>query len=448
MPERTRRAAPTARADVVVVGAGVAGLAAARCLHEEGFRVVVLEGRDRIGGRVYTHRDARSILPIELGAEFLHGDAPQVREIADAAGLTEVEITGSRWTAAHGRFARADDFWVRIDRVLGRADARREPDRPLSRFLAERPGGHRLAEDRTLAREFVEGFHAAEVDRISERAVAEGGNPGAEPESQRMARLIGGYDAVPAWLAGPIASRIRLGAVADAIEWAPGRVTVHTRGRGAGIVRARAAVVTLPVSLLHGDARGRGAIRFTPEIDTIRTAAAGLAMGQVQRVGVLLDRPLVELLDDRRRQQLADAAFFTARGVDVPVWWTPFPVRAGLMIAWAGGPAAMELGRVPRDVVPRTIAALADTIGIDRRTVRRHLVATFHHDWCRDPFARGAYSYALVGGSEVADTLSRPLRRTLFFAGEATDAEGRTGTVHGAIATGHRAAAQVARALG
>jgi monoamine oxidase len=426
----------------------VAGLAAARRLHEGGFRVTVLEARDRIGGRVYTHRDARSILPIELGAEFLHGDAPEIREIADAAGLAEVEITGSRWTAARGRFTRVDDFWTRLDRVLGQADARREPDRPLSQLLAERPGGTRFADDRTLTREFVEGFHAAEMDRISERAIAEGGNPGAEPEAQRIARLIGGYDAVPTWLGGPIASRIHLGTIVHAIEWAPGRVTVHTRGANASVFRARAAVVTIPISLLDVEARGRGVIRFAPEIDAIRAAAAGVAMGQVQRAGVLFDRPLMELLGPRRRRQLGDAAFFTARGVDVPVWWTPFPVRSGLMIAWAGGPAAIALSRTPREIVPRAIASLADAVGIDRRTARRHVMATFHHDWCADPFARGAYSYALVGGSDAAEALSRPVGRTLFFAGEATDAEGRTGTVHGAIATGRRAAAQVSRSLG
>jgi monoamine oxidase len=411
-------------------------------------RVLVLEARDRIGGRVYTQRDARSILPIELGAEFLHGDAPEVREIADAAGLTEVEISGVRWTAAHGRFTRTDDYWTRLDRVLGQADPKREPDRPLSALLAERPGGHRFAEDRTLAREFVEGFHAAEVDRISERAIAEGGNPAAEPESQRMARIITGYDAVPNWLASPVAARIHLGSVARAVEWSPGRVTVHTGGAREGVVRARAAVVTVPVSLLHAGTRGRGAIRFTPEVDAIREAAAGVAMGQVQRVGVLLDSPLVELLSDRRRRELQDATFFMARRVDVPVWWTSFPVRSGLVVGWSGGPAAIALARAPREIAPRAIASLADTMGLDRRTLRRHVVATFHHDWCADPFARGAYSYALVGGSNAAATLSRPVRHTLFFAGEATDAEGRTGTVHGAIATGHRAAAQVTRALG
>jgi monoamine oxidase len=116
-------------------------------------------------------------------------------------------------------------------------------------------------------------------------------------------------------------------------------------------------------------------------------------------------------------------------------------------VGWAGGPAAIALGAAPRELKERAVRSLADTFGIDRRTVERHLVATFYHDWSRDPFSRGAYSYVLVGGTDAAEMLSRPARGTLFFAGEATDPEGRTGTVHGAIATGQRAAAQVARAL-
>ncbi|HET7187706.1 MAG TPA: NAD(P)/FAD-dependent oxidoreductase [Gemmatimonadaceae bacterium] len=436
------------RADVVVIGAGVAGLAAARRLHEQGMRVILLEARDRIGGRVFTARDARTPLPIELGAEFLHGDAPEVRAIADEARLTSVDIVGERWRAAHGRFTCVDHFWERLDRILGQADASREPDRPLGALFAERPGGHRFAEDRTAAREFVEGFHAAELDRISERSVADGGNPGADEEEQRLARLIDGYDAVPAWLAGPIASRIRLGAIVSAIEWAPGRVAVYaTAGGSTIIVRANAAIVTVPVSLLRGGVRGRGAITFAPEVAAIRAAAAQVEMGHVQRIGMLLDRPLVELFDERRKAQLASAAFVHARGSDIPVWWTSYPLRTGLVVGWAGGPAAIALGAAPRDLTARTVRSLADSFGLDRRTVERHVVATFHHDWSRDPFSRGAYSYVLVGGSDAAGTLSRPVRGTLFFAGEATDAEGRTGTVHGAIATGQRAAAQVARAL-
>ena len=436
------------RADVVVIGAGVAGLAAARRLNEHGVRVLVLEARDRIGGRVFTARDVRTPLPIELGAEFLHGDAPEVRAIADEARLTAVDVVGERWRAAHGRFTWMDHFWERLDRILGQADASREPDRAISALFAEHPGGHRFAEDRTAAREFVEGFHAAELDRISERSVADGGNPGADEEEQRLARLIDGYDAVPAWLAGPIASHIRLGVVASTVEWSPGRVVVRARASGSSTtVRADAAIVTVPVSLLRTGVRGRGAIAFAPEVGAIREAAAKVEMGQVQRIGVLLDRPVVELFTARRRSQLARTAFVHARGSDIPVWWTSYPLRTGLVVGWAGGPAAIALGAAPRQLKGRAVRSLADTFGIDRRTVERHLVGTFHHDWSRDAFSRGAYSYVGVGGTDAAETLSRPVRGTLFFAGEATDAEGRTGTVHGAIATGQRAAAQLARVL-
>src|ERR1700730_1788799 len=126
LPARvTRRmsARPTgsrhARTDVGIVGAGVAGLAAARRLHEHGARVVVLEARRRIGGRIFTTRDPRTPGPIELGAEVLRGDAPEVHAIADAARLTVVAINGDRWQAAHGRFTRIDDLFQRLNRVLG-----------------------------------------------------------------------------------------------------------------------------------------------------------------------------------------------------------------------------------------------------------------------------------------------------------------------------------------
>ncbi|HEY2066453.1 MAG TPA: NAD(P)/FAD-dependent oxidoreductase, partial [Gemmatimonadaceae bacterium] len=398
-------------------------------------------------GRVFTVRDARTPLPIELGAEFLHGDAPEVRAIADRAGLTIVDIAGERWRSAHGRFAQIDDFWRGIDRILGQADAHRTPDRPLAELFAELPGGHRFADDRALARQFVEGFHAAELGRISERAVASGGNPGEDLSEQRMGRLIDGYHRVAEWLAAPVRSRIRLGRVVSSIDWSPRRVHVTHRGADGRrtVTDARAAIVSVPISLLHPSARGRGTISFTPEVSAIRRAASLLTTGHVQRTVVLLDRPLVELLPERRREGLAALAFLHASGVDVEVWWTSYPLRSGMMVGWAGGPAALALEEAPARIRQRAVASLAASFGIPRPTLQRHVLRLPHHDWSRDPFARGAYSYPLAGGNDAAQNLARPVRGTLFFAGEATDAEGRNGTVHGAIASGYRAADQVWR---
>jgi monoamine oxidase len=435
--------------DVVVIGAGAAGLAAARDLRERGVRVTVLEARARLGGRIHTRRDGRTPVPIELGAEFLHGAAPEVRRIADQAGLLTVELTGERWRASHGRFSRVEDYWQRLGRVLERARPPRGADVPLSKALSSRPSGARAAADRTLARHFVEGFHAAELDRISARAVVSDGNPGEDESEQRMARVVTGYDAVAEWLAAPLGSSVRLRHVVQTVDWRPGRVRVGARGpdgRTVGLV-ARAAIVTVPVSLLHAGARGAGVISIEPDVPAVREAASLLAMGEVQRLAVLLDRPLIELSSDRRRKELANLAFILAPAADVPVWWTSHPLRTALLIGWAGGPAAIALGADPAAFPQRAVTSLATVLGMPRRRLERHVVATFTHDWSRDPYARGAYSYPLVGGSEAGAALARPVRGTLFFAGEATDAEGRNGTVHGAIASGRRAATQVWRVL-
>ena len=444
----SRSMSPEDRTDVVIIGAGVAGLAAARRLREHGAHCVVLEARTRIGGRVFTVTDPRSLVPIELGAEFVHGDAPELGDIARDARLLAVDVVGERWSAAHGRLTALPDFWQRVDRILGRASASREPDRPLSALFDERPGGHRFARDRTLAREFVEGFHAAELDRISERYVAEGGNPGKDPSEQRMGRFVDGYGAVVEWLAAPIRDRIECGRVVERVEWGEGqaRVLARTAG-GAESFHARAVVVTIPVSLLDAAASGEGAIRFSPEIAAVREAAAKVAMGQVRRIALLLDCPLLQLLDERRRAQLARLTFVHARGAEVPVWWTSFPLRSSLLVGWAGGPAAIALEAHVGDLQARAVTSLASALDLDRRRLERHVVASFSHDWGHDPFARGAYSYALAGGADAASRLARPLKHTIFMAGEATDEEGRTATVHGAIASGYRAAEQVARAL-
>ena len=148
-------------------------------------------------------------------------------------------------------------------------------------------------------------------------------------------------------------------------------------------------------------------------------------------------------------QELDRLAFLQSTDQDFPVWWTPYPVSAPALVAWLGGPRAKEIGEADTDdeIIARATGALARQFGLTRREAGRKVAAGWVHNWVKDPFARGAYSYLLVGGSDAPAKLARPLARTLFFAGEASDPEGRTGTVHGAIATGRRAATQVLRTL-
>src|SRR5918999_3331109 len=185
--------------DVAIVGAGVAGLAAMRALEERGIRTCVLEARDRIGGRIWTVRDERAPHPIELGAEFVHGSAPELLTFADDARALLYAIEGERWRSRGGRLGRLDDFWKRLHGVMRHLDARKA-DRSFADFLEEAPGGRSAADARALARTFVEGFHAADATRISVRALADGGSPSEDRDEQRQMRVLGGYDRVPEWL--------------------------------------------------------------------------------------------------------------------------------------------------------------------------------------------------------------------------------------------------------
>jgi monoamine oxidase len=176
-----------------------------------------------------------------------------------------------------------------------------------------------------------------------------------------------------------------------------------------------------------------------------------LTMGSVLRIALHLRERFWEnekLLAPPAGQSLNKLTFLHSNDPDVPVWWTAHPVRAPLLIGWAGGPRATRLLAHSHEEIERhAIASLARQVGMSTRKLRGLVVESWMHNWDHDPFARGAYSYTLVGGFGAWSRLARPIDRTLYFAGEACDPDGQLGTVNGAIATGVRAAKLCTRAL-
>ncbi len=431
--------------DVAIVGAGAAGLTAAGELRRKGFEVAVFEARDRIGGRILTHRDPRVPLPIELGAEFIHGEAPETLRRLAGAGLLACDIAGEHWRAERGKLRRAEDFWEKIDRVLTRIQED-GPDLSFSEFLARKAKGPSLTRDRAAAREFVQGFHAADVDEISAHSIAPEEGEAPSESAARLARVVQGYDRLPQELARDLGDVIHLKTPVTEIAWERGGAELTLQpeaGPEAGEidrVQARAAVITLPVGVLQARPEEPGGLRLRPDPPRIRKALSGIAMGSVLRIAFWFR----ELPWEQERLSF----LHLGSGSPFNVWWSAYPLRWPLAVAWSGGPPAKALAGKGREEIESTaLAALAEQLGVSTRRVKSRVLGAWSHDWDADPHARGAYSYARVGDSEAAKTLARPVQGTLFFAGEATDPEGRTGTVEGAIATGLRAAKQVERAL-
>jgi monoamine oxidase len=424
-----------------VIGAGAAGLAAAGELRRQGFQVAVYEARDRIGGRILTHRDARIPMPIELGAEFIHGEAPLTGRLLREARLADYDLTGDSWLAERGHLRRYDRSWDGIDRVFGLIDARKK-DVSFDDFLAQRPGGRSLAWARAAGRSFVQGFDAADPAELSVLSIAPRGVDLPSEEAVHIGRVAEGYDRLPEWLARDLGSDLHLGAPVREIAWEPGRAELVLEDGSR--VPARAAVVTLPLGVLQAPPDEPGGLRFRPDPPRLRERLDLLAMGSVVRLALGFRELPWQSRSDLARMRSLQTGDGTFR-----VWWTAYPLRIPLLIAWSGGPPAAEISRKePAEIEAAALRALSEHLGISRQRIASRLVGSWSHDWSSDPFSRGAYSYARVGGSEAAKELARPVEKTLFFAGEAVDEEGRTGTVEGAIGTGLRAAKQVRRALG
>jgi monoamine oxidase len=145
---------------------------------------------------------------------------------------------------------------------------------------------------------------------------------------------------------------------------------------------------------------------------------------------------------------MADLSFLFADDPQFPTWWTGNPLPYPILTGWAAGPnAAAHTGRSDHETCQSAVQALARIMEVREAELHEQLTGSFMHNWQADPYSRGAYSYAAVGGMDAARTLAAPVDNTLYFAGEATNGDGYNGTVHGAIATGLRAAKELLQSL-
>jgi monoamine oxidase len=434
--ERPARAAT----DVLVLGAGVSGLAAADRVAQAGYTVRVLEARDRVGGRVHTLRGADWPIPVELGAEFVQGHIPVLLTLAAEAGLPLVELNGDRWQWRAGGLAPADDLPPLTDELIAAvADLPPDQDQTIGQFLARRPGG-----ETDMLRLWIESYDAADADRLSMRFLARERLAEDQIEGDRAFRLASGYDGVPLALAARVAHHggdIRLETTATDVRWQRGSVSVTTGG-SRGSFEARRLVVALPVGVLQAAPQTPGAITFTPLLEDREAALRGLVMGHVAKVVFAFRERFWERVLPVR------LGFLVTSEYPFKGWWTGYPVHSTVLVAWAGGPAADALdGLSAEDRADRALEALAEVVREPRAFVDRQVVTWASHDWAADSLARGAYTYVGVGGMHAQETLARPIENTLFFAGEATELTGYQATVHGALFAGRRAADEVLASL-
>jgi monoamine oxidase len=420
----------SAAADVIVIGAGIAGLAAMQRLAAAGMDVLVLEARERLGGRIFTQQ--HNGYPVELGAEFVHGRPPEILETIRSAGLKPAEVSGEFRSKIAGHWEDSDNLMSEVNELFDQIPSS-GPDQSFHEYIEST---NYSVEAKQQAVRFVEGFHAADARKVGIHWLLKATKAEESIDGDTSFRMPEGYSRLVETLAGDVhkqGSRVLLNTRVTAIRWQKSEVLVMT---SQGEYRAPRAVITLPLGVLQA-----GSVKFTPSLDAKKDAFRLLSMGPVIRVSLCFQDKFWE-----EDPHMRDLSFLFTDNEHFPTWWTSNPLPYPILTGWAAARHARALtGKSDPQIIAIAVDALAGLLGKNESDLKTRLEAGFTHDWLSDPFACGAYSYGNVGGAEATQLLAEPILDTLFFAGEATNAEGHNGTVNGAISSGKRAAEEVLR---
>jgi monoamine oxidase len=415
--------------DTAVLGAGMAGLTCARALAERGLRVVVLEARNRAGGRVST------VDGVELGAEFVHGRAPELWALIAECGAEPIGRAGTMVRERHdGGGVEQDDWDDALFAPLEQLEDFANEDVSFAQWLA---ASDVPPAERPPLLGYVEGFNAADGERIGVKALGFQQKAEDAIEGDLAWHVRGGYQRLAMYLAEraiALGGEVRLSCEARAVRWSEGSVHIKT---SCGEVHANRCVVTLPLGVIQRVNQTSG-VQMHPEPVAIAQARR-LAMGHALRLTMKFRERWWE-----RFEAANDMSFLFTPARQIPVWWTTLQEQTNLLTGWCGGPRATSLlAKNHAELEAMAVSNLAAVFGLSEASVRAELISTYIHNWSADPWSLGAYSYVPAGALDAPAAMGRVEAATMYFAGEHTDVTGHWGTVHAAIRSGLRAAAQV-----
>jgi monoamine oxidase len=413
--------------DIIILGAGASGLSAARRLSEAGKTVIVLEARNRIGGRIDTRQLPGFSIPIERGAEFIHGNLPFTRKLAREAGVSLRKGAGRAYRIDGGKTSAAD-FFPGMDNLVRALKALKQ-DMSIGKFLDTHFSGDEYRQLRDQTKLFVQGFDAADVNKASAFGLRDEWSQ--EDEDQQY-HPNGGYGQLMEFMAERAkraGAQIHLNTVVSEIRWSEGHAEVVTQ-QGTHFT-ARQVIITIPPAVLQS-----GAVTFTPALTKQARALSQIETGGVIKFVVEFHEPVWERSGFRPMHDL----HFIFSDAAVPTWWTQRPLKTPLITGWLSGPPAQHVPVSEDALWDMASRSLSYLLGCPALKVKRAVRAFAIANWVHDPFALGAYTYKGLQTQDAVRTLGEPVADTLYFAGEAFDTGNAMGTVEAALSSGFHVA--------
>src|SRR3989344_1728702 len=399
------------KTEIVIIGAGAAGLMAARELGKAGEKVIILEARNRIGGRIWALPKDEFGYDAQAGAEYAQGD------MWNSYG-GEVTINSER---------------VPNQNELHKALGELKSDLPIAEFLEKYFPGEKYIGLRNSVFGIVEGYDAADPARASTFSLRDEWLGG---QDWLQYRIKEGYGAMLKFLeseCGKNGTKIELNKIVKEIEINGGKVNVRTAD--GDNYEAEKVIVTVPLPVLAD-------IKFTPAIPEKLEAVRKMGYGGVIKI----------LLKFKSRwwvnafgKDFGEMDFMFSNE-EIRTWWTQYPDLIPVLTGWLAGPKSAKLiDSSDAEIIDAGIRSLANIFKVEKEYVEKELVHAKVANWPADPYAKGAYSYWTPKSAEAQEELLKPIDDRIFFVGEALDREGEASTVEGALASGLETARKILR---
>jgi len=416
-------------ADVIIIGAGAAGLMAAYELSKAGKQVIVLEARGRVGGRMHTLNDD---LHTELGAEFIHGDLPVTLQLLKDANVESIPASGEMWHSRDGKFSKNAEQFEHWDLLMEKLD-QLEKDISIGDFLQQEFGDEKYTSLRAWVTRFVSGYDTADPFRASAFALR---REWQSENDDTQHRVKAGYGRMINYLVNTSeqnGTRFYLNTIAKHIHWTHGQVEVITSSNES--FKAKQLIIALPLGVLKADLSEQASITISPSVGMCKEAISQIGFGSV--VKVLLQFKTAFWEDQSiTGADLGDMGFILS-GEAIPTWWTQHPSPSTLLTGWLGGPPAARKKDMSNDeLLEEGLQSLSRIFNIDISKLKSDLLTSHVVNWTTDPFTLGSYAYDTLESAEARKILNTPIDHTIYFAGEYLYDGPAMGTVEAALTSG------------